>query len=89
MEIEFDPRKDQVNQNQHGISLAQAKSFEWDTALIAADTRKVYNEERHVAHGFIAGRLYCLVFTVRGDALRVISLRKANQREVNSYEQAR
>lgn len=36
----------------------------------------------------IAGRLYCVVFTQRGDVIRVISLRKANYRENIRYEQA-
>ncbi|MDX6010338.1 BrnT family toxin [Cupriavidus necator] len=40
-----------------------------------------------MAYGPIGRRLYCPVFTIRGNTLRVISLRKANSREVRDYEQ--
>lgn len=46
-----------------------------------------YGEARFIALGYIVDRLYSMVFTVRGDMLRVISLRKANKREVKRYDQ--
>ncbi|WP_306847759.1 BrnT family toxin [Cupriavidus necator] len=51
------------------------------------DHRKPCGETRYVAYGPIGPRLYCLVFTLRGDTLRAISLRKANAREVRDDEQ--
>lgn len=87
MDIEFDPAKDAINQAQHGMSLADAGLLNWDAALISVDERKQYNEVRYIAYGPIGDRLHCLVFTVRGDALRAISLRKANSREQRDYEQ--
>ena len=62
------------------------EGFDLATAKIWIDTRNDYGEERFIALGTIGERLFSLVFTVRGDALRIISLRKANKREVNSYE---
>lgn len=88
MLIDFDPSKDHVNQAKHGVSLADAGLIEWDTVLIRSDNRKNYGESRIQALGLLDGRLYRVAFTVRGEALRVISMRKANKREERQYEQA-
>ncbi|WP_371257065.1 BrnT family toxin [Pandoraea sp. SD6-2] len=57
-----------------------------DTALVGIDDRRNYNEERFVTLGLIGDRVHVMVFTVRGEAIRVISLRKANRREVKQYD---
>ena len=85
MNYEFDPDKDEGNFDKHGLSLADADGFEWETALVRQDTRKQYAEPRFEAKGYIGERLVVMVFCIRADAVRVISLRKANPREVNSY----
>lgn len=91
MRFEFDPAKDEVNKKKHGVSLSLIEAFEMDMAQITVDERLDYQEQRLIAIGPIGGeRLYVLVYTVRGDALRVISLRKANRREALKYvEQAK
>ncbi|VVE46137.1 BrnT family toxin [Pandoraea terrigena] len=86
MDIEFDPTKDQANRAKHGLSLALAEAFELDTALVEIDDRNDYKEERFIALGLIGDRVHVMVFTVRGEAIRVISLRKANRREVKRYD---
>lgn len=86
MEIEFDPEKNDWNMRERGISFEQAQDFDWDGALVWRDTRRDYSEERFIAMGFIGARLHSLAFTVRGDAVRIISLRKANRREELGYE---
>jgi uncharacterized DUF497 family protein len=88
MLIHFDPAKDRFNQAKHGVSLTAAGLIEWDTSLIREDARKDYGENRFQALGLLDGRLYPVAFTVRGEALRVISMRKANKREERQYEQA-
>lgn len=85
MEIEFDPTKDQRNIAERVISFALAADFDFATALIAADDRREYGEPRFQALGFIGDRLHVLVFTMRGQVLRVISLRRANERECARY----
>jgi len=62
--------------------------FDFQTATVKVDDRKDYGETRYVAYGLVGARLHALVFTPRGDALHVISFRKANQREVRNYENA-
>lgn len=87
MEIEFDPRKSELNTQQRGLPLSVAASFDFDTALYQVDDRHDYGETRFRALGMIGSRLHALVFTETPRGIRVISLRKANQREVKFYEQ--
>jgi uncharacterized DUF497 family protein len=87
MDIEFELAKDAINRRQHRLSRAAAGLFDFERALLKTDTRKRYGETRYIAYGPIGPRLHCLVFTMRGDTLRAISLRKANSREVRDYEQ--
>lgn len=87
MKIEFDPEKNEKNIRDRGINFELAADFDLATAKIWPDTRRDYGEARYIALGYIGERLHSLVFTVRNDIVRVISLRKANQREVRSYEQ--
>jgi len=85
MPLEFDPAKDQVNQAKHGVPLALSEAFEMDSALIREDGRFEYGEVRNIAIGLIYDRVYVMVYTMRSETMRVISLRKANRREVLKY----
>ena len=85
-DISFDPSKNDRNIASRGISFEVATQFEWDTAMIAEDHRWEYGEPRFQALGFIAGRLHAMVFTPRAGKIHVISLRKANRREMRRYE---
>jgi uncharacterized protein len=85
MNIQFDPNKDSINLAKHGVSLALANQIEWDTLEAKTDTRQDYGETRMIGYALIATRLYCVVFTDRDNQRRIISLRKANQREVKTY----
>jgi len=87
VEIEFDPDKDAANRRKHGLSLADAGRMDLGTAAIDPDRRYAYGEDRFQALGLIDGRLHLLVFTMRGEVLRAISLRKANPREVKRYDE--
>jgi len=84
--IRYDPSKNEKNIVERGISFEQVAEFEWFSALIVEDIRKDYGEPRFQALGFIELRLHVLVFTPRAGQIHVISLRKANRREVKSYE---
>ena len=88
MEITFDPAKNAKNIEKHdGVSLAEAMGFEWDEAVTWPDQRREYGEDRIVGLGYIGNRLFNVVFVERGEERRIISLRKANQREVKRYAQ--
>lgn len=88
MEIDFDPAKDKANFTRHGVSLAAAAQMEWAAALIWPDLRRDYGESRMVGIGYIGLRLYFVVFVDRDGCRRIISLRKANRREVQLYAKA-
>ena len=86
MSISFDPAKNERNVAERGISFEAAANFDWSSALVVEDLRKDYGERRFQALGFIGERLHMLVFTPREGRAHVISLRKANSREVTRYE---
>lgn len=85
--IEFDPFKDQSNLVKHGLSLALASELDWDQALIWVDDRLEYGECRMIALAPRTGVLYCVAFVDRHRVRRIISLRRANRREVKHYVQ--
>jgi len=85
MRIVFDPRKDESNLAKHGVSLILAAELDWDDALVWFDGRREYGEMRMVALAPKSAILYCVAFVDRGSVRRVISLRRANRREVKHY----
>ena len=85
MAIDFDPGKDAANIAKHGVSLSAASEMVLDDAVIVADTRFDYGEERFNAYGLIGETLHAMTFTLRGDGVRVISLRRAKPKEVKRY----
>ncbi|PID54788.1 MAG: hypothetical protein CR978_02185 [Gammaproteobacteria bacterium] len=86
MNIEYDPDKNARNVEKHGIGFEQVRLFDFEKAVIEQDERFEYGEPRFNAFGSIGERMYVLTFTVRRSAVRVISLRKANKREVKRNE---
>ncbi|HEX4889961.1 MAG TPA: BrnT family toxin [Alphaproteobacteria bacterium] len=88
MLITFDPAKDATNLAKHGVSLAQAEHLDWATALLRYDERYDYGEVRIAGLGFIGSRLYFVVYVQRDETCRIISLRKANNREKKIYAEA-
>ena len=85
MRIEFDPAKDSANLTKHGVSLALAEELDWDAALVWIDDRVEYGELRMIALAPKTEILYYVAFVDRGEVRRIISLRRANRREVKHY----
>ena len=88
MRIEFDPDKDSGNQMKHGVSLALATELDWEGALVWVDDRFDYAELRMIALAPKTETLYYVAFVGRGEARRIISLRRANRREVKHYAES-
>ena len=86
MKISYDPKKNARNIAERGLSFDVTQAFEWEFAIIWQDTRRDYGEERFIALGRIGQRVHSLVFTHRSETVHIISLRKANRREVRRYE---
>jgi Uncharacterized protein conserved in bacteria len=83
--IVFDPDKDAANLAKHGVSLARAGDMVLEEAVVIVDGRRDYGESRFRAFGFIDGQAHCLVFTIREDRIRAISLRRAHLKEMKRY----
>jgi len=88
MRIEFDESKDAENRKKHGISLAFAGELDWEAALVWVDDRFEYGELRMIALAPETEILYYVAFVDRGEVRRIISLRRANRREVKHYVQS-
>lgn len=85
MHLTFDPGKNERNIRERGLSFKIVADFAFQTAYIQVDSRQEYGETRYVALGELQGRLHVLCFTETADGIRVISLRRANEREVKRY----
>ena len=87
MEFEWDEVKSEACFRQRGFDFAYAaRAFFDPDRLVHADTRRLYGEDRYQLLGTIEQRLFVVVYTPRKDAMRIISARKANQREVKHHE---
>jgi uncharacterized DUF497 family protein len=78
--VDFDPAKEAINLAKHRVSLA--RWVDLDVLAIVDDDRFDYGEPRYRAYGLIDGIAYCLVFTIRNERYRPISLRRAHAKEM-------
>jgi len=85
VKLTYDPEKNARNILERNLPFDMLEDLDWSTAVIIEDTRKNYGERRFRVFGHIGHRLYAAVFTPRGDAIHVISLRKANSREIQRH----
>ena len=87
MEFEWDQTKSDECFRERGFDFAYAlHAFMDPERKVRQDNRWDYGEDRYQLLGAIAHRVFVVVYTVRGDVIRIISARKANQREVQHYE---
>nr|WP_297459155.1 BrnT family toxin [uncultured Halomonas sp.] len=87
MEIEYDAAKAARTLELRGLDFARAGEVLSSDTLVYPDTREDYGEDRYITYGVLDGRVVVLVWTPRGAARRIISLRKANERETQRYYQ--
>jgi uncharacterized DUF497 family protein len=87
MLVTFDPEKNAKNIAERGLPFERVVELAWETALSQEDRRKDYGEIRVRVLAWLEQRLHVAVITMRGDAVHVISFRKANRKEVEWYEQ--
>jgi len=84
--ITFDPAKNARNVHERDLPFELVAHLEWETAVSVEDTRRDYGERRLRVLALLGERLHAAVITMRGDAIHVISFRKANDKEVKRYE---
>lgn len=85
MSIEFDPAKRKITLDTRGLDMARADEVFAGATLTVEDDRKDYGEDRFITIGFLDGRMVVLVWTPRNDTPRIISMRRANEREQALY----
>ena len=84
MQIEFDSTKRDRTIADRGLDFARAVDMFAGKHLTQADTRTDYAEDRFVTVGWIDERLVVVVWTPRGEARRIISMRRINEREIKA-----
>jgi uncharacterized DUF497 family protein len=88
VQFEWDAGKAEQNIAKHGIPFEYAARVFLDPhRLDSADDRRDYGEERRFTLGRIEGRLFAVAYTPRGNLIRLISARKANERERRQYDE--
>jgi len=89
MNFEWDDHKSETCFVQRGFDFAYVlRAFFDPNRLVRKDTRWDYGEDRYQLLAAIELRVFFVVYTLRGTTIRIISARKANQREVKDYEQS-
>ena len=81
MQFEFDDVKDAANLARHGVSLALGAVVLANPIGEVVDDRRDYEERRMNAFGLVKGRLFACTYTIREDARRIISVRRASGQE--------
>ena len=83
--VEFDPAKCALTLKNRGLDMAEAGQIFAGDTITVEDDRKNYGETRRITVGKLGGRMVVVVWTARGAVRRIISLRKANDREQEIY----
>ena len=87
MLFEWDEAKNAACFTYRGFDFAYAlRAFFDDRRVVARDRRWDYGEDRYRLLGVIEGRVFVLIYTMRGSTIRIISARKANRKEIREYE---
>ena len=85
MEFEFDPRKSRSNKKKHGIDFDEAQAL-WDDLDLIVVPARTSDEPRHLVVGRIGETHWSGVVTYREDRIRIISVRRSRDEEIEIYE---
>ncbi|MDX9788155.1 MAG: BrnT family toxin [Desulfobacterales bacterium] len=85
MEFEFDPKKSDINKNKHGIDFIEAQEL-WNDPDLLEIPAKTSDEVRFLVIGKISDKHWTGIITYRNDNMRIISVRRARNEEIEIYE---
>lgn len=89
-DFEWDEVKNRRNVGKHGVDFSLAQRFDWGAAHIVEDDRRDYGETRYIARGFAEdGMAYHVVYTLRGEFVRIISMRPFTRKELERWRTER
>jgi hypothetical protein len=86
MNFEWDPGKRSLNLLKHGLDFVRAGEVFQGVVRITLDNRLDYGETRYRCMGLLDNRVVMIAYTTRSETIRIISMRKANDREKEIYE---
>ena len=87
MRFEWDAAKNKANLKKHGLSFEDAELVFSGPIVTVEDDRRHYGEQLFSALGTLALRVIYVAYTIRGESIRIISMRKANEREKRIYQE--
>jgi uncharacterized DUF497 family protein len=87
VKISFDPAKRQAALDYRGLNFEDAELVFAGRTITVQDTRREYGEPRFQTVGFLADRMVMVIWTPRGEARHVMSMRKCNDREKAIYQE--
>ena len=85
MNLEFDSKKSAANKQKHGIDFAEGEAL-WDDPERLELPAKTVGESRYMLIGLIQDKYWSAIFTIRGENIRIISIRHARNMEIEAYE---
>ena len=85
MEFEYDPVKSRSNKEKHGLDFEKAKTL-WDDPDVVEIPVRTSDEPRFLVIGRIGGKNWSAVITYREDRIRLISVRRSRNEEIEIYE---
>jgi uncharacterized DUF497 family protein len=89
MDIEFDPVKDRINLEKHGIGLDAASVIFSTPSVQWPSLRRQHGESRYMAVGLVEGAEFTCIFTMRGPVARIISVRRSRHEERDRFWKVR
>ncbi len=87
MKYEWDENKRAVNKEKHGLDFSDAPLVFAGAQVTNRDDRYAYGEQRFKTYGALGNRVVVIAHTYRNENIRLISMRKANEREQTYYHQ--
>lgn len=84
--LEWDENKNKANIEKHGLTFDDAELVFSGITKTVVDDRYNYGEIRHITFGMLASRAVVIAHTQREERIRIISMRKANEREKKYYQ---
>jgi len=85
MKFEFDPKKSDANKIKHGVDFIEAQELWNDIDLLEIPARTI-DEQRFLVIGKIVDKHWTGIVTYRNDSIRIISVRRARNEEIELYE---
>ena len=87
MPSNFDPTKDVANRKKHGVSLAEGDGVLNDPLTLTIEDSSSQGEQRFISIGMnVFGNVRVVVYALRDEEVRIISVRKAESKEIRAYE---